>query len=194
MEHGSFTAPIGPISRDKQDFSWGIEATTTMMFAGKDGWNMVEQSLKKSSNNAQAGANFQNLVRTIASRVEGWTVEVWCWRSSCHSCYKRMARAGEIRLYFLDGLRKEVTMTAGKTAPALAGSAVPPNEGLEHEDTCVQCLMAEATYAFNPCNHRILCRECAMETRPHWNTRPLGLCFLCRCPWDDITACDTIAI
>ena len=89
MEHGSFTAPIGPISRDKQDFSWGIEATTTMMFAGKDGWNMVEQSLKKSSNNAQAGANFQNLVRTIASRVEGWTVELWCWRSSCHSCYKR---------------------------------------------------------------------------------------------------------
>lgn len=141
-----------------------------------------------------AGANFQNLVRTIASRVEGWTVEVWCWRSSCHSCYKRMAWAGEIRLYFLDGLRKEVTMTAGKTAPALAGSAVPPNEGLEHEDTCVQCLMAEATYAFNPCNHRILCRECAMETRPHWNTRPLGLCFLCRCPWDDITASDTIGI
>ena len=38
---------------------------------------------------SQAGANFQNLVRTIASRVEGWTVEVWCWRSSCHSCYKR---------------------------------------------------------------------------------------------------------
>lgn len=38
-----------------------------------------------------------------------------------------------------------------------------------------------------PGNHRVLCRNCAMETRPHWNTRPLGLCFLCRCPWDDIT-------
>eukprot|EP00435_Cladocopium_sp_Y103_P036595 s806_g9.t1 len=145
-----------------------------------------------------AGANFQNLVRTIARR-DGWTVEVWCWRSSCHSCYKRMARNGQIRLYFLDGLRKEVTMTAGsKAAPspsATAGSVVS-NEGLEeHQDTCVQCLMAEATHAFNPCNHRILCRECAMETRPHWNTCPLGLCFLCRCPWDDITASDqTIAI
>ena len=38
-----------------------------------------------------------------------------------------------------------------------------------------------------PGNHRVLCRNCATETRPHWNTRPLGLCFLCRCPWDDIT-------
>ena len=98
----------------------------------------------------QAGANFQNLVRTIASgRVSGWTVEVWCWRSSCHSSYKRpwewdvercwkleatffccqfnwmrpvlldvltsllfrMARNGQIQLYFLDGLRKEAPWT-----------------------------------------------------------------------------------
>ena len=38
----------------------------------------------------EAGANFQNLVHTVASgRVADWQVEVWCWRSSCHSVYKR---------------------------------------------------------------------------------------------------------
>ncbi|CAK9056778.1 unnamed protein product [Durusdinium trenchii] len=127
-----------------------------------------------------AGANFQNLVQTVAEgRVPGWSVEVWCWRSSCHGVYKRMAKEGQIRLCFLDGLRKQVTMTARSTAELVADPLAP-------EDTCVQCLQAEPTHAFYPCTHRVLCALCAAETRPHLNTHPLGLCFICRCPWQDI--------
>jgi len=121
------------------------------------------------------GATFISLVEKVARR--GWKVEVWCWRCTCHSRYVDLAkdRSLQVKLCFLDGLRKKVTMMsrAGVEEPA---------------DLCVQCLVNEPTHAFQPCSHRILCAECAAEVTPHRNLPPLGCCFLCRTPWTAITA------
>ncbi|CAJ1335414.1 unnamed protein product, partial [Effrenium voratum] len=141
-----------------------------------------------------AGANFQNLVNTISSgRAGPWTVEVWCWRASCHAVYKRMAQQNRIRLCYLDGLRKYVTMTSRQAvfAGATAAAAVVEEE---EADVCVQCLTAEPTHCFLPCRHQILCGSCAQQTLPHRDRPPLGSCFVCRVPWQDIVEADFSAL
>jgi len=120
-----------------------------------------------------AGANFINLANHVARR--GWKVEVWCWHSSCHSAYRRLAENPDMRvkLCFLDGLRSKITM--------VSRSAVP-----EEDSLCVQCLSNIPTHAFQPCNHKILCGDCAADVVPHRGRPPLGLCFICRVEWTAI--------
>ena len=119
-----------------------------------------------------AGANFINLVQDVAHR--GWKVEVWCWHSTCNSAYRRLAADPDlqVKLRFLDGLRSKITMTSR-----------PVEESL-----CVQCIANIPTHAFQPCNHKILCEECAADVAPHRGRPPLGWCFVCREEWDAIVA------
>ena len=119
------------------------------------------------------GANFQNLVRSVAER--GWRAEVWCWRNTCSSAYKRLAADENlhVKLCFLDGLRSKITMTSRAKVD-------------QEEDLCVQCMSNVPTHAFQPCNHRILCADCALEVEPHRGRLPLGLCFICRTEWTAI--------
>lgn len=124
------------------------------------------------------GANFQNLVRSVAER--GWRVEVWCWRNTCSSAYKRLAADENlhVKLCFLDGLRNKITMTSKAKVDSV------DQEDLE--DLCAQCMSNVPTHAFQPCNHRILCADCALEVVPHRGRLPLGLCFICRTEWTAI--------
>ncbi|CAK9085524.1 CCCH-type zinc finger protein moe-3 (Maturation oocyte expansion protein 3) [Durusdinium trenchii] len=121
-----------------------------------------------------AGANFINLAKEVAQR--GWKVEVWCWNSTCSSSYRRLAEDPnlQVKICFLDGLRSKITMTSR------------PQE--EEENLCMQCLANASTYAFQPCNHKVLCQDCAALIVPHKGRQPLGLCFICRLEWRTIVA------
>lgn len=125
------------------------------------------------------GANFINLAQHVARR--GWKVEVWCWHSACHSAYRRLAENldMQVKLCFLDGLRSKITMVSRSAAL---------EEEEEEESLCVQCLSNIPTHAFQPCNHKILCGDCAADVLPHRGRPPLGLCFICRVEWTDIAA------
>mmetsp|Transcript_715 Transcript_715/g.1294 ORF Transcript_715/g.1294 Transcript_715/m.1294 type:complete len:489 (-) Transcript_715:142-1608(-) len=119
-----------------------------------------------------AGANFINLAEAVARR--GWRVEVWCWRSTCNSAYRRLAadHAG-VHVCYLDGLRDIVTRTL-RPAP--------------EETLCLQCLSNVPTHAFLPCNHRVLCTDCAVRLAPHQGRPPLGHCITCQVPWTALVA------
>lgn len=74
-----------------------------------------------------------------------------------------------MKICYLDGLRQKITMTSRF-----------------EENICVQCLSNVPTHAFQPCNHKILCQDCANEVAPHRGRQPLGLCFICRDEWSAI--------
>ena len=137
----------------------------------------------------KAVSKFQNLV-TTAVRL-GWKVEVWTWRRSRGQFgsmeQPRGETPGHAKVCLLDPFR--VSVTFRRSAPqhaAAAGGA----EGDDEEDLCTFCLATEATHAYQPCGHRVLCEGCAADiikraARPQ--SEPyLALCAMCREPWERI--------
>ena len=131
-----------------------------------------------------------DIVRYLVRR--GWTIEIWCWRESCHSDYLALDESHRnLRICYLDGFRPWVTMAVREDDPVPEQPQQPPPG--EDVDTCRFCLSEEATFAFRPCNHRVLCANCAenmMYTFQNPELRQsanLHLCFVCRAPWRRLT-------
>ena len=167
-------------------------------------------------------------VDTVRDLVwRGWTIEIWCWRESCHSDYLALDEShSNLSICYLDGFRPQVTM-ARTGSPHLpdrqeAQAVVlgareadqdqqeyryqgrvreddpvpeqpqqpPPGEDV---DTCRLCLSEEATIAFRPCNHPVLCANCVdnfwrgFQNRELRQSGNLDLCFICRAPWRRLT-------
>ena len=152
-----------------------------------------------------------DLVRYVAEC--GWRVELWCWRATCHSGYQALAEdpglRQRVRLCYLDGFRSFITMSARRDdeeslrhLPEPAESDVTePHGGTEASafagtdaEMCALCLSEEASYAFRPCNHRVMCGDCFQDVRRRLQRNPelenspqLGQCFVCRSRWTEIT-------
>ena len=166
-----------------------------------------------------------DIVRYLVRR--GWTIEIWCWRESCHSDYLALDESHRnLRICYLDGFRPQVTMARTREFPHLPDrqetqavvlgareadqdhhqgyryqgvlvredDAVPEPpqqpQQVEDVDLCTFCYSEEATFAFRPCNHRVLCANCAQDVmqRFHRNqelrlSANMNRCFLCRAPW-----------
>jgi len=165
-----------------------------------------------------------DIVRYLVRR--GWTIEIWCWRESCHSDYLALDESHRnLRICYLDGFRPQVTMARTREFPHLpdrqetqavvlgareadqdhhqgyryqgvlvreddAVPEPPQQPQVEDVDLCTFCYSEEATFAFRPCNHRVLCANCAQDVmqRFHRNqelrlSANMNRCFLCRAPW-----------
>jgi len=132
-------------------------------------------------------------VDTVRDLVwRGWTIEIWCWRESCHSEYLALDESHRnLRICYLDGFGPQVTMAVHEVDPVPEQPQQPPPG--EDVDICRLCLSEEATFAFRPCNHRVLCANCAEDMMHNFEnprlrqSANLHLCFVCRAPWRRLT-------